>query len=134
MIDPTPTSVELSRSLTFSAAHRLPKVPAGHPCGRVHGHNYTVTLWYRAPIDPEMGWAFDTKEIDEVLAVVKDSLDHRDLNALGFPGLENPTAENVGLWIFRLASATVPIGRYLDRVEISETGRGSFIIRKELQR
>jgi 6-pyruvoyltetrahydropterin/6-carboxytetrahydropterin synthase len=28
----------------FEAAHRLPRVPEGHPCGRMHGHGFEVIL------------------------------------------------------------------------------------------
>jgi len=29
---------------SFEAAHRLPNVPKGHPCGRMHGHGFEVIL------------------------------------------------------------------------------------------
>lgn len=32
--------MELFREFTFEAAHRLPAVPDGHKCGRLHGHSY----------------------------------------------------------------------------------------------
>jgi 6-pyruvoyltetrahydropterin/6-carboxytetrahydropterin synthase len=121
--------VELSRSLTFSAAHRLTNVPASHPCGRDHGHNDTLTLFYSGPVDAAQGWVFDTKLIDEVLMVFKDTLDHQHLNKLGFPFSSNPTAENLILWAWSLAASAVPTGEFLVRVELSETGKGRFIHR-----
>ncbi|WP_261371655.1 6-carboxytetrahydropterin synthase, partial [Yersinia aleksiciae] len=31
-------STTLFKDFQFEAAHRLPHVPAGHKCGRLHGH------------------------------------------------------------------------------------------------
>ena len=30
--------MEIFKEFTLEAAHRLPHVPAGHRCGRLHGH------------------------------------------------------------------------------------------------
>jgi 6-pyruvoyltetrahydropterin/6-carboxytetrahydropterin synthase len=34
--------MEIFEEYTFEAAHRLPNVPAGHKCERLHGHSYRV--------------------------------------------------------------------------------------------
>ena len=34
----------IKKRFSFSAAHRLLDLPAGHKCGRLHGHNYIVEL------------------------------------------------------------------------------------------
>lgn len=34
----------IGKSFTFDAAHRLPGLRAGHKCGRLHGHTYTVEV------------------------------------------------------------------------------------------
>ena len=34
----------LWRRYVFESAHRLPNVPAGHKCGRMHGHGFEVIL------------------------------------------------------------------------------------------
>ncbi|OXX25149.1 6-pyruvoyl trahydropterin synthase family protein, partial [Vibrio sp. V08_P9A1T1] len=36
---------ELYKEFMFEAAHRLPHVPAGHKCGRLHGHSFLVRLY-----------------------------------------------------------------------------------------
>lgn len=36
--------IAISQSFGFSASHELRLLPAGHKCGRNHGHNYTVTV------------------------------------------------------------------------------------------
>ncbi|VEA32982.1 6-pyruvoyl tetrahydrobiopterin synthase [Salmonella enterica subsp. enterica] len=37
-------STTLYKDFTFEAAHRLPHVPEGHKCGRLHGHSFMVRL------------------------------------------------------------------------------------------
>ncbi len=37
-------STTLFKDFTFEAAHRLPHVPEGHKCGRLHGHSFMVRL------------------------------------------------------------------------------------------
>ncbi|QDY75347.1 6-pyruvoyl trahydropterin synthase family protein [Streptomyces qinzhouensis] len=39
-------------TVEFGAAHRLRGLPAGHPCGRFHGHSYLITV-PRTPGDQE---------------------------------------------------------------------------------
>jgi 6-pyruvoyltetrahydropterin/6-carboxytetrahydropterin synthase len=34
----------VSRTFTFSAAHFLPQLPAGHPCAKLHGQSYSVRV------------------------------------------------------------------------------------------
>ncbi len=89
--------VEISTKLTFEAAHHLPMLPETHKCHRIHGHNYTIEVVLRAPIDPELGMAFDYADIDHIVDErIIAVCDHRLLNDI--PGLENPTAENIAIW------------------------------------
>ena len=36
--------VRLVKDFWFEAAHRLPRVPAGHKCARLHGHSFHVEI------------------------------------------------------------------------------------------
>ena len=36
--------MDISKTFRVEAAHRLPNVPPGHKCARLHGHNWVVTL------------------------------------------------------------------------------------------
>ena len=45
--------VRLFKELRFEAAHRLPRVPAGHKCFRLHGHSFKVDLAVSGEVDPE---------------------------------------------------------------------------------
>jgi 6-pyruvoyltetrahydropterin/6-carboxytetrahydropterin synthase len=91
--------VELMKEYRFEAAHRLPKVPPGHKCARVHGHSYRVELLVTGPVNPETGWLIDFGEIDDAWAPLNAELDHHYLNDV--PGLENSTCENMAAYIWK---------------------------------
>jgi len=94
--------MELFTELTFEAAHRLPHVPEGHKCARLHGHSFRVEVHVEGPVDPELGWVLDFADVRAACAPLRDQLDHRYLNEID--GLDNPTSENVARWIWvRLA-------------------------------
>ena len=86
----------MARSFGFEAAHRLPNVPQGHKCRRLHGHSFRVELICEGEIDPNTGWLIDFADIKRAFEPVYARLDHRYLNEID--GLENPTSENVARW------------------------------------
>ena len=78
------------RRFRFEAAHRLPNVPEGHQCGRMHGHGFEVILHADQALGGgDMGIDFD--QLGRLWAPLHEELDHACLNDL--PGLENPTSE-----------------------------------------
>lgn len=89
---------ELRKTLSFEAAHRLPFVPKGHKCGRLHGHSFQVTLIVRGPLGKKTGWVMDYTDIKEAAEPIMAQLDHNYLNDI--KGLENPTSEVLARWIF----------------------------------
>ena len=56
-------STTLFKDFTFEAAHRLPHVPEGHKCGRLHGHSFMVRLEITGEVDPHTGWIMDFAEL-----------------------------------------------------------------------
>jgi 6-pyruvoyltetrahydropterin/6-carboxytetrahydropterin synthase len=108
--------VELTKEYRFEAAHRLPRVPAGHKCQRVHGHSYKVEVVVRGPVDPETGWLIDFGVIDDVWNVLHARLDHQNLNEV--PGLENSTCENIAIYLWRELRPHIAV---LDAVTVWET-------------
>lgn len=96
----------ISKSFSFDAAHRLPHVPADHPCGRLHGHTYTVTLVLEGPVDAELGWVVDFGRVKAVFQPLRERLDHRCLNDI--EGLENPTAEILARWLHERLRGDLP--------------------------
>ena len=113
------TVATLTREYTFEASHRLPFVPEGHKCGRVHGHSYRVTVLVRGPLN-SMGWVVDFAEVDAVAAPVVAALDHRHLNEL----FMNPTSEVLAVWLLQRLAA-VP---HLYAVRVSETSRSAVTV------
>ena len=59
-------ALEIFKEFTFESAHRLPHVPAGHKCGRLHGHSFKVALHLTGPLDPHTGWIRDFAEIKAI--------------------------------------------------------------------
>jgi 6-pyruvoyltetrahydropterin/6-carboxytetrahydropterin synthase len=114
---------ELSKTFTLEAAHRLPNVPSGHKCARLHGHSFEVTLHVRGPVDPRLGWVIDFADIAKAFAPMHELLDHRYLNEV--QGLDNPTSENLAKFI--LERVELP-GATLSAVTVSETCTSSCTV------
>ena len=47
---------------------------------------------------PQKGWIIDYADIKEAFQPLHDQLDHNYLNEI--PGLQNPTSENLAVWIW----------------------------------
>jgi len=93
---------EIFREFTFEAAHRLPNVPEGHKCARLHGHSYRVEIRVGGEVGEESGWVVDFADLSAAFKPLMAQLDHYYLNEV--PGLENPTSEVLARWIWdRLA-------------------------------
>ena len=101
------------REFGFEAAHRLPHVPEGHKCARLHGHSFRVEVHVSGPVDPDLGWVVDFARIKEAFAPVHDALDHRYLNEV--EGLDNPTSEVLARWIWERLAGTLPLSKVLVR-------------------
>ena len=89
----TMTHTEIFREFTFEAAHRLPYVPEGHKCARLHGHSYRIEVRVGGEVGGETGWIVDFADISAAFKPLHAVLDHHYLNEV--PGLENPTSENL---------------------------------------
>jgi 6-pyruvoyltetrahydropterin/6-carboxytetrahydropterin synthase len=109
-------NVRLVHEFRFEAAHRLPKVPAGHKCARLHGHSFRVELTVAGPVDESTGWLIDFQRLYDAWKPLYDELDHRFLNEI--PGLENPTSELLARWIWQRIAPSLTV---LARVAVHET-------------
>jgi len=116
--------VEVFKEFSFEAAHRLPQVPADHKCSRLHGHTFYVRLSVSGELNPDMGWLMDFADIKSAFQPIYDRLDHYYLNDI--PGLENPTSENLAVWIWQELKPRLP---QLSAVEIRETCTSGCIFR-----
>lgn len=118
--------MELFKTFTFEAAHRLPHVPPGHKCARLHGHSFNVTLRVRGPVSEETGWVMDFADIKAAFQPLYEQLDHHYLNEV--EGLENPTSEQLARWIWERLRPKLP---QLSAVELHETCTSGCIYRGE---
>ena len=109
-------NVELVREYRFEAAHKLPAVPEGHKCRRLHGHSFKIELTVAGPVDPTSGWFIDYGVLDDLWKPLNDVLDHNYLNEV--PGLENPTSEILSRWIWDKLKGGLPS---LSAVTVFET-------------
>ena len=118
--------MDIFKEFTFEAAHRLPNVPEGHKCARLHGHSFQVRVTVRGPMEKDTGWVMDFADIKSALRPTQDQLDHRYLNEI--PGLENPTSEVLARWIWRALVPTLP---GLATIQIRETCTSGCVYRGE---
>lgn len=99
---------EVFKEFLVDYAHSLPHVPDGHKCKNVHGHTYKIRVTLKGELDPGLGWVIDFAEIKTAFEPLKQMLDHQYLNDI--PGLENPTAENLAIWVWnKLAPQLSPL-------------------------
>jgi 6-pyruvoyltetrahydropterin/6-carboxytetrahydropterin synthase len=108
---------EIEKTFGFESAHRLPHVPEGHKCARLHGHSFRVTLRVRGPVDAHTGWICDFADLDAAWQPLHAQLDHRLLNEV--EGLGNPTSEVLAAWI--AARLVAPAPARLWSVTVHET-------------
>ncbi|EQA45470.1 queuosine biosynthesis protein QueD [Leptospira broomii serovar Hurstbridge str. 5399] len=109
--------IELTKEFRFDAAHFLPNVPQGHKCRRMHGHSFRFKLHLKGTIDPVTGWLMDFAEVSKFVKPLLDNyLDHYLLNEI--EGLENPTSENICVWLWEKLRPRLPL---LTKITLHET-------------
>jgi 6-pyruvoyltetrahydropterin/6-carboxytetrahydropterin synthase len=76
--------MRLERKYEAEAAHQLSAgVPEGHPCRRLHGHRYRITVTLIGDVNPETGMLLEYAQIDQRVNEVLRFVDHRFINNLG---------------------------------------------------
>jgi 6-pyruvoyltetrahydropterin/6-carboxytetrahydropterin synthase len=108
--------MDIFKVFHIEAAHRLPNVPEGHKCARLHGHSFKIELHVSGEIDPHTGWVMDFADIKAAFAPLYTQLDHHYLNDI--EGLENPTSECIAAWIWARLKPALPL---LSEVVVHET-------------
>ena len=98
--------MEIFKEFTFEAAHRLPNVPEGHKCARLHGHSFRCEVHVQGPVDEHAGWIMDFADVKAAFDPLHSVLDHHYLNEVD--GLENPTSEVLARWIWERLSDSLP--------------------------
>lgn len=109
-------SYTITKQFHFSASHVLEGLPAGHQCGRLHGHNYIVEVVLQSAQVNAHGFVRDYGELKPIKHYIDDVLDHRHLNDVF--GTMQTSAENMARHLFDLWAPLVP---ELVAVRLSET-------------
>ncbi|HXB84016.1 MAG TPA: 6-carboxytetrahydropterin synthase QueD [Candidatus Acidoferrum sp.] len=119
--------LQLRKQFRFEAAHVLPFHPG--KCARMHGHSYRLEVAITGPVQtegPSRGMVEDFDEIERIVAErIVDRFDHQNLNDF----VENPTAENLLLWIWQHLADDLP---GLDELVLWETTTACAILRKSM--
>jgi 6-pyruvoyltetrahydropterin/6-carboxytetrahydropterin synthase len=118
-------SSQIRKHFRFEAAHVLPFHPG--KCARLHGHSYRLEVAVRGPIKSRgsaRGMIEDFDKIERIVGErVVDRLDHHNLN----DRIENPTVENILLWIWKQLE---PKLRTLDELVLWETATACGVLRR----
>lgn len=110
------------QEVRFEAAHRLPNVPDGHKCKRLHGHSYRCEIHLHGDVDARLGWVRDLGDISDAFEPLYLQLDHNYLNDI--PGLDNPTSEVLAAWLWERLLPSLP---ELEAIVVHETCTGRCV-------
>ncbi|MFV0553323.1 MAG: 6-pyruvoyl trahydropterin synthase family protein [Mangrovibacterium sp.] len=112
---------KISKEFSFSASHQLLGLHEGHPCSRVHGHNYVATFYFQAEELNEVGFVVDYRALSGIKDYIDNTLDHHHLNEL-LPF--NPTAEHIAKFLYDQFKTEYP---QLYKVAVSETPKTNAV-------
>lgn len=108
--------MEIYKTFTIEAAHRLPNLPDEHKCSRLHGHSFRIEVHVSGDVNETTGWVMDFADVGVAFKPLFERLDHHYLNEI--EGLENPTSENLAIWIWRELKPSLPL---LTSIVVNET-------------
>lgn len=131
----------LTRKETFSACHRLHSAQlsdaenvaiygkCNNPNG--HGHNYTVEVTVRGPIDISTGMVMNITELKQAMdLVIFKNLDHKNLDKdVEYFRKIPSTTENLTVYIWDHIRQALKKPELLYEVKIHETDKNSVIYR-----
>lgn len=107
------------RRYIFQSAHRLPNVPMGHKCGRMHGHGFEVIVHANQNVGTG-DLSIDYDHLDEIWAPLHNQLNYGCLNDL--PGLQNPTSEMLSSWLWERIKPQLPELSWITVYETASCG------------
>jgi 6-pyruvoyl tetrahydropterin synthase/QueD family protein len=95
----------------FEAAHA---VIINGQAEEIHGHTFRLEVAVEGPL--KNGYVMDFLELRAIVGDILKKLDHRNLNSL----FENPTTENIALWIAEEVKKRLPGDVKLKRIVLWE--------------
>ena len=72
----------------------------------------------------DTGWVMDFADLKAAVQPTIDALDHRNLNDI--EGLENPTSENLAVWIWERLADSLPL---MTAIFVAETCNSGCLYR-----
>ena len=105
-LSPSGEVFEISKAVTFEAAHFMGGKPEGHPYRNLHGHSFRLEAAVKGRVKPGEEWVEDFSVLTAALNAVAGKLDHSLLNEID--GLAVPTLERICLWVARELKAELP--------------------------
>jgi len=111
----------VSTEIIFSASHTLKDYPGG--CARLHGHNWTVRVYYSFSKLNSQGITVDFLTLKSALEKeLLPRFDHTNLNDIAPFDRISPTSENLSEEIYRICRENLNFeGGTLLKVELWET-------------
>lgn len=110
----------ISKEFHFSSSHILYGLEDGHPCGRMHGHNYVVVVELKSTELNDVGFVKDYRQLDPIKKWIDDNLDHLHLNDV-LPTSMNPSAENMARFFYYKFQELIPDSESISAVTVKET-------------
>ncbi|XP_031847144.1 6-pyruvoyl tetrahydrobiopterin synthase purple isoform X2 [Nomia melanderi] len=133
----------LTRKETISSCHRLHSDNLSEEenknvygkCNNYwgHGHNYTVEVTVRGPVDSVTGMVMNLSDLKSYMkTILMEQLDHKNLDkdVLYFKDVVS-TTENVAIYIFNELKNLMPNPKLLYEVKIYETDKNIVVYRGE---
>ena len=118
--------MKVYKTFTVEAARSLPNLADGHPCKKIHGHSFKITITISGQINNNTGFVMDFSDIESAFSPIHKIIDHSYLNDI--EGLYNPSSENLCLWIWSKLHSEL---KGLEKIEIQETESTGCIYRGE---
>ena len=114
------------KKFNIESARSIPNLPKTHPCHHIHGHSFKIIISVKGPVNKQNGFVTDFQDIDDAFSPFKKELDHSYLNDI--EGLQNPTSENICIWIWDKIQSSLP---NIYKIEIKETDSTGCIYKGE---
>jgi 6-pyruvoyltetrahydropterin/6-carboxytetrahydropterin synthase len=111
----------VSTEIVFSASHTLDEHPG--ECSRLHGHNWTVRVYYSFESPDSQGITVDFMTLRSALEEeLLPRFDHANLNDIPPFDSVSPTSENLAAEIYRICRENLRFeGGTIHKVELWET-------------
>ncbi|XP_026476257.1 6-pyruvoyl tetrahydrobiopterin synthase-like [Ctenocephalides felis] len=133
--------IYLTRKETFSACHRLHSLLLSPEANEAlygkcnnyngHGHNYTVEVVLKGPVDPHTGMVMNISELKKYMdEAIMQPLDHKNLDK-DVPYFQSviSTTENLAIFIWNSLKSLLPRPELLHEVRLRETDKNSVCYR-----